>query len=75
MVERVARAMCVADGCNPDALPNEDYADGSEVLWMTYGTMARAAIAAMREPTEAIMEAFSAASTDEWRAAIDAAIA
>lgn len=55
MVEKVARAICVADGLAPDALPNEDFADGSEVMWMTCRDVARAAIAAMREPTEAMV--------------------
>lgn len=57
MIDRVARAMCIADGMNPDHLPNEDYADGHEVQWMLYRNMAKAAIGAMREPTTEMYEA------------------
>lgn len=57
MIDRVARAMCIADGMNPDHLPNEDYADGHEVQWMLYRNMAKAAIKAMREPTDDMLRA------------------
>lgn len=38
MIEKIARALCTIDGCDP--------------LWQRYERQARAAIEAMREPTE-----------------------
>ena len=45
MIERVARAMCQSDGDDP------------ERYWRDYEVNARAAIEAMREPTEAMIAA------------------
>jgi hypothetical protein len=65
MIERVARALCVAEGKNPD----EDWtrqgpvvldialAPGKEQRWCTYVRQARAGIAAMRKPTEVMIAA------------------
>lgn len=53
MVERVARALCWANGMDPDLTLG---GDGQNYLWMEYEHPARAAIAAMREPTTAMMQ-------------------
>jgi hypothetical protein len=55
MVERVARAICKADGRDPDS----DFTSGNATFpaWQAYQSRARAAIEAMREPTEAMIEA------------------
>lgn len=60
MVEQVARAICKADGLDPDADWRDvgrvklDIAikDGEEQRWRTYVRKAHAALAAMRKPTE-----------------------
>jgi hypothetical protein len=66
MIERVARAMCAADG------------GSQEVDVHHYLDMARAAIEAMREPTEAMCEAADAVECNQpeciWQAMIDAAL-
>lgn len=67
MVERVARAICAETGCIPDAMigPNETltktglgfsgFGDSkSHAQWEFYKAEARAAMRAMREPTEAM---------------------
>lgn len=73
MIERVARALWVADG-QPDQY--ETYADELRVK-------ARAAIAAMREPTEGMIECAGYVSdysdlenifAHSWRAMIDEAL-
>ena len=81
MIERVAKAMFVASGGNP-----ENYIYLAPNVWHQH---ARAAIAAMRDCTPAMLDAGSAAHpaggyvretllTDiieaEWRAMIDAAL-
>jgi hypothetical protein len=75
LIERVARAIADANSENYDELPH------------LHTALARAAIAAMREPTEAMVSAGNAAQTEEWgeqvamdsrvpwRTMIDAAIA
>ena len=55
MVERVARAICLADGEDPDERCEDWMQEFSG--WRGYVESARAAIAAMREPTEAMLEA------------------
>ena len=86
MIELVARALCVSDATPPDrpvsCLDNT-------LLWELHKKAARAAIAAMRNCTPAMLDAGSAAHpaggyvrgtllTDiieaEWRAMIDAAL-
>lgn len=62
MIERVARAMQAVSRPNvdPDQLtpgPRGMEAIGSFKVWMLYEPMARAAIEAMREPTQAMLEA------------------
>ena len=64
IIERVARALCTADGCSPDAIvgivpevlsvPPPDIAMPA---WRNYVDKARAAIVAMREPTDDMLEA------------------
>jgi hypothetical protein len=70
MIERVARALLehqINTGqCDPD------------IQWQSFIGEARAAIASMREPTEAMIEAAWNAPGDQpqshWRAMLDAAI-
>ena len=52
MVEKVARAICRASGFEPD---HTDHLD--RVFWTLYTQEARAAIKAMMEPTEKMIEA------------------
>lgn len=82
MIERVARALAMADGMHPQAASND--AD-EQPAWTLYVGMAKAAIESLREPTEAMVEASAAIygdnylyrhrySKDQWRAMIDAAL-
>ena len=80
MVERVARAMSVADGFHPEAVSNDE--DG-EPAWKIYEGMARSAIEAMREPTswmlnEAVQlsedQAGNVAGHEYWHRMVDAAL-
>ena len=59
-IEEVARAICIADGVDPDAV---GYGLGAQMpkdveypLWKARVAQARAAIRAMREPNEAMIE-------------------
>jgi hypothetical protein len=52
MIERVARAICVDEYEDPDEL-----LDTNDPVWTDYISRARAAIEAMREPTDAMKEA------------------
>ena len=86
IIERVARALCVSDATPPDRpVSFED----NTPLWELHKKAARAAIAAMRDCTPAMLDAGSAAHpaggyvretllTDiieaEWRAMVDAAL-
>lgn len=86
MVEKVARAICRADGVDPDAigygLGVQMPKDAEYPLWKAREAQARAAIEAMRTPTEAMRRAGTAAMPvcfDEeagaiscWQAMIDA---
>ncbi len=84
MVERVARALAKADRKDPDAPAWIKY-PGPEiygVCWRDqYADKARAAIAAMREPTKAMTDALDSFGAplgiieEGWQAAIDAALA
>lgn len=74
MIERVARAICKADGQDPDH--EGELTDEGTFQWQSYVTDARAAIEAMREPTKAMI---AACYPDEdagliWRDMIDAAL-
>lgn len=66
MVERVARALCVAADMDPDR-PSNDERDNGAPLWTTYVGMARAGIEAMREPTEGMAAAGAKYHKDNWR--------
>jgi len=84
MVEKVARAMCVEGGYDPNELmPN----DGPR--WRYYMPNASAAIRAMREPTPEMIDRFvsralqvsvgsgytwSDYARDQWQAMIDGAL-
>lgn len=62
MTEKVARAICEADGCDPDGIaPSDSLTQESEVPWLDYIEMAQAAIRAVldgiREPNEAMKNA------------------
>ena len=73
MVEKVARAM---------AERNNDYDEEGRLQWPAYVDDARAAIAAMREPTDAMVDAGWQTSDDvvwmalkeAWPAMVDAAL-
>jgi hypothetical protein len=89
MIERVARAICKQDGCNPDdegttltlaqygnikILPSGGYCAPA---WEFYVAKAIAAIEAMREPTEEMLEAGPLEpymDKDIWGKMIDAAL-
>jgi hypothetical protein len=64
IIERIARALSAADGRNPDAIlgvapePGSfPAADIATPAWQGYVDKARAAIVAMREPTDDLLEA------------------
>ena len=67
MIEKVARAMCITEGGDPDCVltdPNLAHvADtGHKPLWTNFIVSAKAAIQAMAEPTEAMVKAGDCAS-------------
>lgn len=95
MIERVARAICKARGDDPDARgpavwQSGFYPDHLFARWRSYEGLARAAIAEMREPTEAMVAAGGREvqidyengreadrvtdATNCWQAMIDAAL-
>ena len=64
MIEKVARALCVAAGHDPDGPTCDVYSPSDPHIgepWAGYRREARAAIAAMREPTPAMLKAGSGA--------------
>ena len=71
MVERVARAICVSDGEDPDG----KICTG-DAFWMWYVPNVRTAIATLRTPTEAMIDAGFRHHdpADIWRAMCDAAL-
>lgn len=79
MIERVARAQCAVHGLDPDYTFRSLEA-GKEVVvqWHLHIKMAKAAIEAMREPTDRMRLAGSFAQDTPWSiydAMIDAALA
>lgn len=63
MIERVARAMCVAKGIDPDEPTHASGGTGIDITvyqrqWQKQVVAARAAIEAMREPSEKMAAAF-----------------
>lgn len=77
MVERVARAMAVSRGFPPDELLGCGAKNG-QAIWRAYEEYARAALEAMREPTEAMKRLFCSARPESprtvWHEVIDAAL-
>jgi hypothetical protein len=88
IVERVARAICDANGIDPDKAFDPD-AEGAPMYWTIFIPEARASILAMREPTDAMALAGEAEllkpstqagrthaqyAADQWRAMIDEAL-
>ncbi len=86
MVERVARALSIADGMHPDAESNDE---DSTPAWTLYVGDAKAAIEAMRMPTAGMVKAVEAeedkrgyvasayecmSAEDGWPVMIDAAL-
>jgi hypothetical protein len=77
MIERVARALCAADGHDPDG---SSFSSCGDPYWEFYRIKAKAAVSAMREPTGAMVYAGflpdrEATSAEVWPAMIDAALA
>lgn len=73
MVERVARAICQAQMIDPDKAV---HCQGGGILyeWHWWVREARAAMDAMREPTEWMMANLSAREATAYANAIDAAL-
>ena len=80
MVERVARALCDRDpdGTQGGPMSSGIWLDEGEANWTAFTDKARAAIAAMREPTAAMLEAAGGERPREtayaWQAMLDAAL-
>lgn len=95
MIERVARRMAVLDRRDPDSHPESEYRNAIAIpdiawpddakIWHSYAWKARDVIAAMREPTEGMIEAACDAHIDHasmcptcvpqvWQPMIDAAL-
>lgn len=68
MLERVARAICMATRIDPDRkYKSSDYSAATapwEFAWHAFQPEARAAIEAMREPTMEMLEAGNAAARE-----------
>lgn len=64
MIERIARALCRDDGLDPDSdwtagkAAYRDLPQEMKAMWSCYEPKARLAIEAMREPTDAMEQAF-----------------
>lgn len=67
MVERVARALTTAAGHDPDG--SVQTMIGKAAIWTLGVEQARAAIAAMREPTGVVVEAVESKAEERCRAA------
>jgi hypothetical protein len=80
MIERVARALCVAAGQDPDFNYDPHGINRTDdVRWRVNVTKARAAIEAMREPTEGMVYAdtvkeWPSDACAAWKAMIDEAL-
>lgn len=76
-IEKLARAACDYEGADPDALLGEDFPQ-----WKGHAAYVRAILAAMREPSEEMMEAADAHDLPDsiapgwvhWQAMIDTAL-
>lgn len=78
MIERVARAMCVANGWDPDK-DDEVLAPEGALNWNLYEKHARAAVEAMRKPTADEQGTAWGTSVygdelNDWQAMIDEAL-
>lgn len=86
MVKRVARAIALGMGENPDENVGS-LLDENKVIWQDYEKAARSAIEALRVPTEAMLKEGAGvgdgnddyaigerAAGDAWQAMIDAAL-
>lgn len=80
MIERVAKALSIADGNHPDARSNDE---DEHPMWTLYLGDARAAIEAMREPTGNMLDAgwehtgdpcWKENVADAWRAMVNVAL-
>lgn len=76
MIDRVAMALSVADGNHPDACSNDE---DETPMWTLYVKDARAAIEAMRTPTEAMKATAPSCGVcgqpiQDWSAMINAAL-
>jgi hypothetical protein len=85
MVERIARALCIdahGSSLSPDAILTCGPArEVGQPAWKFFEDRARVAIAAMREPTEAMRNAFAQhrfarapTARELWQTMIDAAL-
>ena len=67
MIEKMARAMCEANGFDPDGPTQDIYVEGDPHAgkpWAGYRRAARAALSALQEPTDAMVEAGGKALID-----------
>ena len=74
MIERVARAICVAHGDDPDHFDPV----WQEFTWVLYEPHAQAALSAMKDPTDEMHEAGYNITEEDmtveiWKAMIEAA--
>lgn len=67
MIERVARQLCRSEG-----YPEDLKYDG-QPMWANYETTAREVITAMRDPTEAMLDA-GGSTAEQWSRMMDAAL-
>lgn len=79
MLEHVARAICIRRGGDPDTEITYQNGSPSVLLWQDYEDDARAAIEAMRTPTDEMLDAINAhagsiAPEYAWESGIDAAL-
>lgn len=84
MVERVARAICKADGHDPGVVCDINVLGDPDAgaAWAGYRKHARAAIEAMKEPTEYMVDAGASGSGEDssgvaigaWRAMVESAL-
>lgn len=69
MLERAARAACVADGHNPDGPTCDIYIHDDPDAgkpWASYRSIARAVLMAVRVPSGAVLEAAEFSPDNEW---------
>lgn len=82
MVDRIAKALCIADGHNFEQQASDNGDPVDMKMWETYKSFARLTIEAMREPTDfmvltALEQAYAndrALVIEDWGQMIDAAL-